>query len=105
MNRTVCARSRHAGALRPMCGRFVLVAAGARELPARQKCAPLCLPHRSFARQEERMDRQLLAIHTHRPPLPAGLAERARLIDAIEDAFLEAKVVLVAAPAGSGCAC
>lgn len=48
------------------------------------------------------MDRQLLAIHTQRPPLPAGLIVRPRLIDAVADTFAEAKVVLVAAPAGSG---
>jgi LuxR family maltose regulon positive regulatory protein len=48
------------------------------------------------------MDRQLLAIHTQLPPLSPGLIERARLVDAIDDAFEDAKVVLVAAPAGTG---
>lgn len=48
------------------------------------------------------MDRQLLSIHTRRPPLPSGLIERERLVRWIEQAVHDARIVLVSAPAGSG---
>jgi LuxR family transcriptional regulator, maltose regulon positive regulatory protein len=48
------------------------------------------------------MDRQLLAIHTQRPPRSSGLIDRARLLGAIENACEDAKVVLISAPAGYG---
>ena len=48
------------------------------------------------------MDRQLLSIHTRRPPLPSGLIERERLVRWIEQTVHDARIVLVSAPAGSG---
>src|SRR5688500_12796438 len=55
-----------------------------------------------FGARRKSMDRELLAIHTQLPPRSSGLVERARLVNAIEDTFEDAKVVLVAAPAGTG---